>query len=182
MLKFLGCLITLIVSPFKGWDNIARHDEEVPVLLNQGFYPLVGITSLSAFIQYFYAISPKVSIYVENVVITFVAFVISYFLSSFLFSFFLKKMTDTQVSERTYNTFILYNMSCLALIKIIENCMPMQLSIVEFLPVFVLLVMWLGNKYLHIDENKGVAFILFCAVTILVPPYLFSYLFGLLLS
>lgn len=60
--------------------------------------------------------------------------------------------------------------------------MPMQLSIVEFLPVFVLLVMWLGNKYLHIDENKGVAFILFCAVTILVPPYLFSYLFGLLLS
>lgn len=182
MLKFLGCLITLIVSPFKGWDNIARHDEDVPILLNQGFYPLVGITSLSAFIQYFYAISPKVVTYVENVVITFVAFVISYFLSSFLFSFFLKKMTDTEVKESSYNTFILYSLSCLAIITIIENCMPMQLSIVEFLPIFVLLVMWLGNKYLHISENKGVVFIIFCAFAILVPPYLFSYLFSLLLN
>lgn len=182
MLKFLGCLITLIVSPAKGWDNIERHDDEVPELLNKGFYPLVGVTSLTDFIQYFYAISPKVSVYVVNVIITFVAFVISYFFSSFLFSFFLKKMTDSQVSERSYNTFILYSLACLAVIMIIENCMPMQLSIVEFLPIFVLLVMWLGNKYLHIGDNKGVVFIIFCALTILVPPYLFSYLFGLLLN
>lgn len=181
MLKFIGLLIQLIVSPGRGWEDIAAKGDDPRKICADGFYPFIGVTACTVFVRYFYDIDRGLVDLIQGAIITFVAYFASYFFASFMFSVFGKSLFDGEINEKKYNTFIIYNLSLLALITIISNCLPMELSVVEFLPIFVLLVMWMGAKYLCVKENSGVKFILLSTISILVPPYVLVYLFNLLL-
>lgn len=54
MLKFLTCLIQLIISPAKGWEDIAAVGEEPRKICSDGFYPLLGLTACSVFTRRLY--------------------------------------------------------------------------------------------------------------------------------
>jgi hypothetical protein len=182
MLKFLGLLIQLIISPAKGWEDIAAVGSEPRKICADGFYPLLGIAACSVFIQMLYPLSASLVAYIQQAIITFAKFFISYFLSSYIFSFSLKKIVDgADPNEKKYNTFIIYNISLLALITIIANSLPMEHPIVQFLPVYVLFVMWMGGRYLVIKSGCELKFIVLSAVAILLPPAILGYLFNLIL-
>ena len=182
MLKFLGLLIQLIISPGKGWEDIAAVGNEPRKICAGGFYPLLGITACSVFIQLLYPLSDTFVASVQQAIITFVRFFISYFLASYVMSIFLKKLVDGgDPNEKKYNTFIIYNLSLLALITIIANCLPMEHPIVQFLPIYVLFVMWTGGRYLVIKVGNEIKFFLLSVISIIVPPYLLGYLFNMLL-
>lgn len=90
-------------------------------------------------------------------------------------------MIDGELNEKKYHTFAIYNISLLALITIIENCLPTELSIVQFLPVFTIVVMWMGKRYLAVKEEKSFTFIFLASVAILVMPYLLGFLFNMVI-
>ncbi len=181
MLKYLGYLIQLILSPGRGWDDIALSKLTPKSVASEGFYPLLGVASCSVFVQYFYDTDLTLPVMIESAVIAFVSYFISYFIASFMFAVFGRQLIKGEPDEKRYNLFILFNLSILALISIIGNCLPMTLSLVEFLPVFVLLVMWMGHRYLNVMQGKEAHFTLFCGLAILLPPFLLEYLFKLLL-
>ena len=54
MLKFIGCMMQLIISPGKGWADIDEVGESPQQLATSGFYPLLGITACSAFLPRIY--------------------------------------------------------------------------------------------------------------------------------
>ncbi len=183
MLKFLTCLIQLIISPSKGWEDIAAVGEEPGKLCSDGFYPLVGVTACTVFVQRFYDVDLSLVTLIQGAIITFVKYFVSYFLASFIFSFFLGKMVDSgDLNEKKYHTFVIYNLSLLSLITIVANCLPMELSIVQFLPVFTIVVMWFGRRYLAIKEDSSFNFIFLSALSLLVAPYLIGRVFNMLLS
>lgn len=179
MLKFLTCLIQLIISPAKGWEDIAAVGVDPRKLCSDGFYPLLGVTACSEFIRRLYDSDLGFVSLIQDAIITFVGYFVAYFLASFLFSIFLGRVIDGEPNEKKYHTFAIYNLSILALITIIANCLPMELSIVQFLPVFTIVVMWMGKRYLAVREEKSFTFIFLSAVAILVMPYLLGYLFNM---
>ncbi len=181
MLKYLGYLIQLILSPGKGWDDIALSKLTPKTVASDGFYPLLGLASCSVFVEYFYDSDLTLPVLIENAVITFVSYFISYFIASFMFAVFGKRLIKNEPDEKRYNLFILFSLSILVLIAIVKNCLPMSLSLVEFLPVFVLLVMWTGHRYLNVIDGKEASFTVFCGLSILMPPFVLEYLFKLLL-
>ena len=181
MLKFLTCLIQLIISPARGWEDIAAEGDEPRKICSDGFYPLLGVTACSVFIRRFYDVELGVAKMIQDAIITFVEYFVTYFLASFLFSIFLGKVIDGELNEKKYHTFAIYNISLLALIAIVSNCLPMELSIVQFLPVFTIVVMWMGKRYLSVREDKSFTFIFIAAVAILVMPYLLGYLFNMVI-
>lgn len=181
MLKFLTCLIQLIISPAKGWEDIAAVGEEPRKICSDGFYPLLGLTACSVFIRRLYDSDLGLVTMIQRAIITFVEYFVTYFLASFLFSIFLGKVIDGELNEKKYHTFAIYNISLLALITIIENCLPTELSIVQFLPVFTIVVMWMGKRYLAVKEEKSFTFIFLASVAILVMPYLLGFLFNMVI-
>ena len=181
MLKFLGLLIQLIISPAKGWEDIAAKGDDPRKICADGFYPLLGITASTVFIRHFYDIDAGLIELVQRAIITFIAYFASYFFASFMFSVFGRSMVEGELNEKKYHTYIIYNLSLLAVISIISNCIPMELSVVQFLPVFVLLVMWMGARYMCIKENSGVKYIFLSTISILLPPYVLEFLFRRLL-
>lgn len=183
MLKFLGYLLQLIISPARGWEDIAARGEEPRAIASSGFYPLIGITACTVFIQRFYVSSLSLVTMIQNVVVTFVQYFVTFFFAVFLFSFFLKRMVDGEPNEKKYTTFILYNLGLLAVINIIGNCLPpIDLSIVQFLPVVVVLVMWMGMRYLAVRATSSFAFTALSVVSILLPPYILGCLFHFIMQ
>lgn len=171
----------MILSPGKGWDDIALSKLTPKSVSSDGFYPLLGLASCTVFVQYLYDTELTLPVLVESAVITFVSYFISYFIASFLFAMFGKRLMKGDPDEKRYNLFILFNLSILVLIAMLKNCLPMSLSLVEFLPLFLLLVMWMGHRYLDIEPGKEGSFTVFCGLAILAPPFVLGFLFNLLL-
>jgi len=142
---------------------------------------LLGLTACSVFIRRLYDSDLGLVTMIQGAIITFVEYFVTYFLASFLFSIFLGKVIDGELNEKKYHTFAIYNISLLALITIIENCLPTELSIVQFLPVFTIVVMWMGKRYLAVKEEKSFTFIFLASVAILVMPYLLGFLFNMVI-
>lgn len=181
MLKFIGCMMQLIISPGKGWVDVAAVGESPQQLATSGFYPLLGITACSAFLPRIYDNNLTLPVLIESAVVTFVSYFIAYFLASALMSATIGKVSTDNPGDKKINTFILYNLSILALITLIRNCLPMELSLVQFMPLFVLVIMWAGRQYLNIAEGNIPSFLLLCALFILLPPYVVGYVFKLLM-
>ena len=94
---------------------------------------------------------------------------------------FLSKFIDGELNEKRNTTFITYNIAILAIIKIISNCIPVEISLIQFLPIFVAIVIWKGTKYMAVNKNKLGQFMLLSIGAIIVPPYLLEGLFNLIL-
>lgn len=181
MLKFLGCLMQLIISPSKGWTDVAAVGEQPQQLAASGFYPFLGITACSEFIPRIYDKHLTLPMLIESAVVTFVSYFVAYFLASALMSATISHVSGDNPGEKKINTFIIYNLAILALITLVRNCLPMELSLVQFMPLFVLIVMWAGRQYLNVDEGRIPSFLLICALFILIPPYLIGYIFKMLM-
>ena len=171
----------LIISPVKGWTDIAAVGENPQTLAASGFYPLLGLTACSAFIPRLYHTHLELSLLIESAVVTFVGYFIAYFLASALLTATIEKVSSDNPGEKKINTFIIYNLAILALITFIRNCLPMDLSLIQLMPLFVLIIMWAGRKYLNIDEGHTPTFLLLCALFILIPPYVIIAIFRMLM-
>lgn len=177
MLKFLVCLLQLIISPAKGWDAIAAEDIDPRRLCSEGFYPFIGVVACTVFIQYFYNTELGVAWLLQKAVITFIQYFITYFLASFIFSLFISKMVGGgEADEKRCHTFIIYNLALLGLFCMISNCLPVEISIFQFLPFFDIFIIWFGIPYLSITDNKKVMFLILSVVAIMAPPYILGHL------
>ena len=180
MVHFLRYISQLVMSPSHGWEDIAARSEKPADIAINGFYPLLGLTACRVFAKLFYGgirLNP-LSLLIEEAVVTFVMFFAGYFFASFCWSVFAGRFSaKTEATEKKQDTFIIYNLSLLAIIQIIENVLPISLSLVQFLPLFILVVIWAGHTYVCVRPQSMLMFMVFAVLTILVPPYAIFYIF-----
>lgn len=180
MLQFLRYLSQLIISPAHGWEDIAARNESPADIARNGFYPLSGLAACSVFAKLFYGGTKlhPLSGLIEEAIVTFVMFFASYFLASFCWMIFAGHFSArSEGTEKKQNTFIMYNLSLSALICIIGNCIPISLSLVQFLPLFILVVIWAGQTYVCVKQQSLLVFMVFATLTILVPPFVIYFIF-----
>ncbi len=180
MLKFLKYLLQLLISPANGWDDISHAGTEPSRLTAEGFYPLLGASAITAFIPMIYDHEISLAAALQNAIIIFVQYFISLFLANYIFATILPRYIDGEPNEKRTSTFIIYNLSLLALITIIENILPFDLAIVQFLPIVVAVVMWRGCRYMAVLSDRTGRFMIAAIVTIIAMPLLLGYLLHLL--
>lgn len=186
-------MIQLVISPRNGWIDIARANRNSKELLSTGLYPLIGLASLSSFIGLFFHAELTMVEALQKAIVTFICYFATYFFANLMFSTFLSRVatvTDVDDSgdkvgssmsynpdERIYNTFIIYNLGLLALITLIENVTVIEVSILQFLPFGVALIMWKGVDFMRIPEKRVGQFMFLAVFSILMPVYIGQYLF-----
>jgi hypothetical protein len=179
MLKFLKYLLQLTISPSNGWDDISYAGTETPELLSSGFYPLLGVASLTAFCQMFYNGDTGVAEALQSAIIIFVQYFITYFLAVYLLPVTAGSCVDGEFNELKLTTFVAYSLGLMALVTIVQNLLPIDLAILNFMAIIVAVVMWKGCRYLAVKPESVGRFMILAVLEVIVPPILLSQLFTL---
>lgn len=183
MLNFLKHIVQLLVNPAKGWEDIEQDNDSTRTLLQQGYYPLIAVASLSTFFQgYHIGESHTFISLLQYALISFGILFVTLFLAELAFSTLFPSMTsqtDKEEETRRRTTFIVYCLAIMAIIEILINVVPFNFPVLAFLPVYLLVIIYKAINYLGVKTEHIGPFMLMSAFTTIAPIYLFSFFYNL---
>jgi len=179
--RYLLNMLQLLLSPRRGWEDIAVCDSPDTDILRRGFIPLLIITSLTYLPGLWYHAGATLVGTIESMIACFVRFLVSYYIASFCFSLYVPSCTDGQLSVSKNHTLILYSLGLLCVFSILINLLPMVPDMLYLLPVYVLFVMWRAITYMEVVFTGVMRFMLLSLVAVVLPPFLLQYLFNLVI-
>lgn len=179
--NLLMMFFRLFISPIDGWKKIKGASINVDLLCRKLFYPLIAIVSLAEFIQIFYNVDITVSSALQNAIITFVSFFLSYYTILFCADFIFKPEVRAKVTSNFGKIFIVMNLLSLILFYFIYEIFPIAGPILVFTPIYTIYLIIKGIKYLRIpvDNTNHTSVILISLIIGL--PMLIHYLFSLIM-
>lgn len=178
---YLRLMLQLLLSPNHGWEDIAYDNPPLRRLMVSGFVPWLLLAAVSSLVSFFYSGDYNGLMMVIAVLVMFLKYFVTYFIAGFLFQMFIPFLSKGAYVENNCNTLVMMSISLLALIGIIRNCVPVDMPVVNFFPLYVLLIMWRGNRYVKVPRINGWRFTVLCFLSTLLPPFLLQTLFNLIL-
>jgi heme/copper-type cytochrome/quinol oxidase subunit 4 len=167
----------LILSPNRGWEDVMHYNLGQYRVLKSGLYPLFIVAALSVFIIGIYDSSLTFVSLFQRSIITFVQFFISYYIAQTIFSLTIEKYVENgSIDDNRVGLFISIGLGLLAIIEVIKNVLPVELSLVQFLPIYVAIILWKGAAFLHVVDSKINYFVFLTIIAIIVPVYLLGLL------
>lgn len=176
MLKFLKHISQLILSPGNGWEDVSHAGYDPKVLASIGLYPLMGLASATTFLELLFEPESVGVILLQQAIITFVELFVTYFIAIAVFGAILRFWVEGEPNEKKYTTVITYSIALMAIAKILENCIPINLPLLYFLYIYIALVIWKSVRYLAIKEKCVPYFMLMAISSIIILPFIFNWL------
>lgn len=174
-------MLQLILSPTHGWEDISYDSAEPKSLMTSGFIPWISLAAATTFIPLIYSNNNEILPLLQDCIVTFLMFFITYFFAGFAFSFYMPRISFGSSGDKRHHTFILYSLGLLALLSIVKHCLPINLAILNFYPLYVILIMWRGVKYLKVTQPGVIPFISLCLLSIMLPLIILQLLFNLII-
>lgn len=179
MLHYLKLMLQILMSPKRGWDDVAADETSPRYLLRQGLLPVAIVASLTVGLGFLYQIRPQAYTIILTGVVAFVRYMLTYFIAVALLVYLLPRVTNDGAVDRTrVELFSVYCVGMMALIGILENIIPYQkgntplLPLIQFLPLYVVVVMIQGRGILNIIENRLFIFAAITIIGIILPIFL----------
>ena len=186
MLSFLGYIIQLIMNPRRGWEDVASDNPSPRRMLMSGLLPLIVLTSLTYFVRVFYFTDFTVVDAIQGAVINAVAYFATYFIAVFAISLripYMEKDDEDMLSMDEASARVEIFSACivglLLLITFVSNLIPLDISLLHYLPLYSVYVIWKGAEFLRIDLPKIGHFMILAVLPIIVPVYALGYFFYL---
>lgn len=178
--KFYKLLCQLILAPVNGWHDVSYESPEPARLLSAGYYPLAALAAIAFFLQGLYHPGLALTFLLQKSILIFVQLFISYFIAIFIFTAFVGKYTDVPPTEKKSATYIIMNMSLLALATLVENCAPVNLHVQQFFAIYVAVIMWRGCKFMAVAQQCTGVFMIMAISAIILPSFLLQILFNII--
>lgn len=169
------------MSPVHGWEDISYDAPDSRRLVVSALIPWLILVSLSSMLPGVYSGTLTLLSALHSVIATFLMFFITYYLAVAAFSFYMPSLSGGSAREQNNNTLILFSVCLLALIEMIKNCLPVDLGMLNFFPLYVLYIMWRGARYLKVTRSNRLQYVCLAFLTILLPPYILKFIFSLIL-
>lgn len=174
-------MLQLLLSPRRGWEDIAICDTDDAQLLKRGFVPLLILTSVTCLPSLWYHAGATVVGTIENMIGCLVKYIVSYYLASFCFSLYIPSCTGGIMSVSRNNTFLLYTLGLLCVFNMLTNLLPMVPDMLYLFPVYVLFIMWRAITYMEVVFDGVMKFMLLSLISVFLPLFLLQYLFNLII-
>ncbi len=182
MLTFFKYLIQLILSPSNGWEDLAKQNPDPEESLRTGLYPLMGVSAASEFLALLYGRGASMLHVVSAAITDFGAYFLAIFIARLGFDLSLSKVCDEIPEQRRVNNFINVSLGLMVLFQIIDNCIPWNLMLLKFLPLYVVLVISKGTGYMNIRKRDDMRFLSIAAGLIVAVPLVIYYFIYLLIQ
>lgn len=178
--RFLLDMLQLILSPRKGWEDVAIDAVPARRLLIGGYLPFIVLVALTCIPGLWYHSDATLPGVIQQTISCFVKFFAGYYLSSFFFSLYMPSCTGGEVNPNKNSTFIMYSLGLLALFNLLTNLLPMVPDMLYLLPVYLFFIMWRGITYMEVRFNGVLTFMALNLLAVMIPPFLLQYLFNLI--
>ncbi|MBD5234212.1 MAG: hypothetical protein HDS65_08560 [Bacteroidales bacterium] len=181
MLTFLKYLLQLILAPSSGWEDLSKADPDPDELARTGLYPLLGVAAATEFLAFAYLRHAELAQVLMRAVADFGAYFVSLFIARLIFELYLGRLTTNPPSQRSVQTVCVAGIGLMVLVQIIANCLPWNLVILKFLPVYVILILYKAMPLLGVKKDSELAYIGLSAAAIVAVPLFIYYLLYLLI-
>ncbi|MDE7144271.1 MAG: hypothetical protein K2N76_05675, partial [Muribaculaceae bacterium] len=84
--------------------------------------------------------------------------------------------SDGRVDEYRLTVFLCFAVGLMSMIGILSNLMPMTLTLVEFLPLYVAVVMFKGREYLGVRSDVVGGYAGATVLSVIMPVFLFEFI------
>lgn len=177
MLHYLKLMLQLLMAPARGWEDVAESAENSRHTLLCGLLPLAALAALSAFTGRFYQLHPSFTPLLVKAVVMFIKYTVTYFIGVALLLNVLPRLTsDGLVNRERVELFCAYCEGMMAVIGILECVMPMDITLLQFLPIYVVVVICMGRRFVDVDERNIFRFAGVSVFGLIVPVYLIDML------
>lgn len=181
MFKFLKYILQLILAPGAGWAYVRRENPDPQILLHNGLMPLLGVAALTEFLAFVYMRHVTLATVLMRAVADFGAYFISVFIARLIFELYIGKFTIGNPDARRLECFTVLGIGIMVLFQIVTNCVPWNLVLLRFLPVYAVLVLYKGCRFLSVRKNYELKFTGLSAIAVVAVPLVIYYLLILLI-
>lgn len=175
-------LVQLVLSPSRGWEDIAAADADPKRVSAQLMMPAFVLAAASDLLCMFFDTELTLGDAVVNAVVTFVAYFVSFAISVQAFRTRLAKHIDGEPDSGRNLTVIAYTMTLLALSTIVCNFTPISAVISYILPLLVGLVAWRSAAFLRVKPDNEFGFVGFVMMFLALPPVVIQSAFAWVLA
>jgi len=192
MLKFLGNIIQLVFSPQKGWEDLEEDDYRVDGrrgaidirrLYTGSFLPLVAFCALTSFVRMLFDGGPDFLGALQTSIIEFFSLFLSYHLAVYVFSWMMPRLVSDNAmpDQRRDAIMVMYCISVISLIFLLGNVIKVRLALIQFLPFYVIFIIWKGADFVGVSQRSIGLFMLMASASVLGAVYGLSFLFNILI-
>lgn len=153
------------------------------------FLPAIGVCSLSWFARLLYAaddtvfasMAERALLATQHALVSFVGMLLAALLSQSIFLTMLPRMLNGSALEwgawkgRSLNV-IMYTITFLGMVTLISNVVKVRVALLEFMPFYVVFIIWKGCRYLEVPPRNAGLFMILSSGCILGLPYLLAFL------
>lgn len=147
-------MLSILSNPVEGWKNFKRGKFKEEKVASTCFYPLAALASVSEFAAYFYNSELSLNELLVPAIVIFISFFFGYFTVILTAGLLMPKAGGKAISKNFGKTFVMINMSTLALFYILYELMPMLGPVLAFLPLWTIYIIFKGIKFLRIPKEK----------------------------
>lgn len=191
MFKFLGNIIQLVFSPQRGWEDLEADDYrgdgrrgaiDIRRLYTRCFLPLVALCALTSFVRMLFDGGPDFLGALQTAIIEFFPLFLSYHLAVYVFSWMMPRLVGEgeQPDQRRDAIMVLYSISVISLIFLLGNVIKVKLALIQFLPFYVIFIIWKGADFVGVPQRNVGQFMLMASASVLGAVYGLSFLFNIL--
>lgn len=174
MRRYLKLLLQIFLAPKQGWEDVSADPTDPDDLARRGLYPLSAIAAATSFLALVYHTDVSPVAVIIRAIAQFGAYFAGYFIAVFALTSALSRVTvaSAEPSHHTVRQFAVCMMGLMAATGMLRNCLPSDFAIVNFLYVYLAIIMWRGERFLHIAPGKSVVYVILAVVSVIVPPLL----------
>lgn len=177
MPHYLRLLLQLVMSPARGWEDIADGAGSARRALLHGLIPLSAIAAITVYTGMFYQHGASFGALTVDAVVTFLKYSVSYFVAVAAMTYVLPRLTTDGLVNREYaGLFSAYCLGIMAAIGIIENLLPMEVTLLQFLPIYMVVVICRGRKFMDVDASNIFSFAALGVFCTIVPVFFIDWL------
>ena len=183
VLIFFKNIIQIVLSPTNGWRDIEKEDIPVETAISRGLYPLLAVMLLTVFIRPLYGIVRFDLITLLQVALgQFIALFAALYIAKNLMEHYLPMYNATGGDDPVaVGNVAVYGTGVMTLIQIIENVLPVELTVIQLLPAFAAVCIWKSSSYLDIEPRGGTPFMLLTIGALILPVILINFLMHILI-
>lgn len=183
MWLYVKQLIQLILSPTRGWEDVSESCVLAADIQRRGFYPFIGLTAASEFLRLFYT----QGLGFWSVVLSAIALGGTMFVSFYLVRLFMELAAmRIPLYSGHYNAvktdiFVTYMMGINCFYKIVENMLPANMTLLKFLPLISLIIIFKAESYMAVRPDSQLNFLGIAGVAVIGVPWCVGQLLSLII-